>query len=53
MAAPAAQSTSWIGGQERYPLNTVTPDGGVENPVFESNEDTPMDPEVAVDEPNG
>ncbi|RCN41788.1 Low-density lipoprotein receptor repeat class B [Ancylostoma caninum] len=54
MATPSAHSTSWIGGQERYPLNTVTPDGGVENPVFESNEDTPMDPDpVVVDESNG
>ncbi|EYB93681.1 hypothetical protein Y032_0180g824 [Ancylostoma ceylanicum] len=52
MATPA--STSWVGGQERYPLNTVTPDGGVENPVFESNEDTPMEPDpVVVDESNG
>ncbi|KHJ96430.1 EGF-like domain protein [Oesophagostomum dentatum] len=53
LATPNNNSSSLIGGQERYPLNIVAPDGGVENPVFESNEDTPMDPEVAVEDPNG
>ncbi|KJH48001.1 Low-density lipoprotein receptor repeat class B [Dictyocaulus viviparus] len=33
-----------VEGQERFPLSRVTRDGGVENPVFEPNEDTPMDP---------
>ncbi|VDM72690.1 unnamed protein product [Strongylus vulgaris] len=47
---PPTNSTAWVGGQERYPLNIVAPDGGVENPVFESNEDTPMDPETRADE---
>ncbi|KAK6725534.1 hypothetical protein RB195_004075 [Necator americanus] len=50
ISTPPTNSSSWLGGQERYPLNDVTPDGGVENPVFESNEDILMGPEVAVDE---
>lgn len=53
---PSTQSNSWdVQGQERYPLNIVTTvDGGVENPVFEANEDTPMDSAGAEEsEPTG
>ncbi|VDL69323.1 unnamed protein product [Nippostrongylus brasiliensis] len=42
-----SQNNSWdTQGHERYPLNIVTTaEGGVENPVFEPSEDTPMDPD--------
>ncbi|KAJ1373523.1 hypothetical protein KIN20_035938 [Parelaphostrongylus tenuis] len=44
---PSLESHQWeIEGQERFPLSSITLDGGVENPVFEPNEGTPMDPEA-------
>nr|CDJ95587.1 unnamed protein product [Haemonchus contortus] len=49
LTPPSTQgNSSWEGqGQERYPLNIVSAaDGGIENPVFEPCEDTPMETEV-------